>query len=301
MDLRGVENDWRTPLRPVDRIDPGLVQVRGRIGRAPRDEGQTMSIQLTNTQLVMLSAAAQREDRCIAAPPSLKGAAAQKTATKLVAAGLAKEMKAKPGAHVWRRDDATGLAYALKVTPAGLMAIALEDAEAAEPAVQISPPATGEVRTNIVDHEASTENVAGSTMIAKPREGSKLAGVIDLLRHEDGATIDQLADPSPAGAIESPSPSRSPPRSGTKLAQVTKLLQRDDGATIDELIATTGWLAHTTRAALTGLRKRGYAVTIDRSHKERGSIYRVDAFSCDLALGGIRFMTSPRFVREPSS
>ena len=181
------------------------------------------------------------------------------------------------------------------------LAIALEDAEAAEPAVQISPPATGEVRTNIVDHEASTENVAGSTMIAKPREGSKLAGVIDLLRHEDEELIDQLADPSPAGAIESPSRARSPPRSGTKLAQVTKLLQRDDGATIDELIATTGWLAHTTRAALTGLRKRGYAVTIDRSHKERGSIYRVDAFSCDLALGGIRFMTSPRLVRERSS
>lgn len=243
----------------------------------PETKGQTMSIKLTDTQLVMLSAAAQREDRCIAAPPSLKGAAAQKIATKLVAAGLAKETKAKPGAHVWRRDDATGLAYALKVTPAGLMAIAIEDAEAAEPAVQTSPPATGEVPTNIVDHEAAAENVAGSTTIAMPREGSKLAAVVDLLRHEDGATIDQLADPSPAGAIQSPSPSRSPPRSGTKLAQVTKLLQRDDGATIDELIATTGWLAHTTRAALTGLRKRGYAVTIDRSHKERGSIYRINA------------------------
>src|SRR5271154_2747367 len=106
-----------------------------------------MSIKLTDTQLVMLSAAAQREDRCIVPPPSLKGAAAQKIATKLVAAGLAKETKAKPGAHVWRRDDATRLAYGLKVTPAGLMAIAIEDAEAAEPAVQISPPATGEVPT----------------------------------------------------------------------------------------------------------------------------------------------------------
>lgn len=241
----------------------------------PETKGQTMSIKLTDTQLVMLSAAAQREDRCIEAPPRLKGAAAQKIATKLVAAGLAKETKAKPGAHVWRRDNATGLAYALKVTPAGLMAIAIEDAEAAEPAVQISPPATGEVPTNIMDHEAAAENVAGSTTIAMPREGSKLVKVVDLLRH--GATIDQLADPSPAGAIQSPSPSRSPPRSGTKLAQVTKLLQRDGGATIDELIATTGWLAHTTRAALTGLRKRGYAVTIDRSHKERGSIYRINA------------------------
>ena len=43
------------------------------------------------------------------------------------------------------------------------------------------------------------------------------------------------------------------------------LLERDHGATIAELIAATGWLAHTTRAALTGLRKRGYAVSIDRS------------------------------------
>ena len=277
MDVRGVENDWRTPLRPVDRIDPGLVPVRGRIGRAPRDEGSD-HVHQTHRH------AARHAQRRRAARRSLhrrsaesKGAAARKTATKLVAAGLAKETTAKPGAHVWRRDDATGLAYALKVTPAGLMAIAIEDAEAAEPAFQISPPATGEVPTNIVDHEAAAENVAGSTTIAMPREGSKLAGVVDLLRHEDGATIDQLADPSPAGAIQSPSPSRSAPRSGTKLAQVTKLLQRDDGATIDELIATTGWLAHTTRAALTGLRKRGYAVTIDRSHKERGSIYRINA------------------------
>ena len=52
------------------------------------------------------------------------------------------------------------------------------------------------------------------------------------------------------------------------------MLQRDCGATLEELIAATDWLPHTTRAALTGLRKRGYAVTIDRSDKERGSTYR---------------------------
>ena len=69
-----------------------------------------MSIKLTDTQLVMLSAAAQREDRCIVAPPSLKGAAAQKIATKLVAAGLAKEIKAKPGARLAaRRCERAGL------------------------------------------------------------------------------------------------------------------------------------------------------------------------------------------------
>ena len=69
-----------------------------------------MSTKLTDTQLLMLGAAAQRKDRCIAAPPSLKGAAAQKFAARLVAAGLAKEVKAKPGAHdlaVRRCDQAS--------------------------------------------------------------------------------------------------------------------------------------------------------------------------------------------------
>ena len=54
------------------------------------------------------------------------------------------------------------------------------------------------------------------------------------------------------------------------------LLQRGDGATLAELVAATGWLPHTTRAALTGLRKRGYAVGIDRADKARGSVYRIE-------------------------
>ena len=69
----------------------------------------------------------------------------------------------------------------------------------------------------------------------------------------------------------------SAPRGGSKLAHVIALLERNHGATIAELIAATGWLAHTTRAALTGLRKRGYAVAIDRSDDKRGSFYRIPA------------------------
>jgi hypothetical protein len=64
---------------------------------------------------------------------------------------------------------------------------------------------------------------------------------------------------------------------GSKLARVIELLQRDHGATIDELIVATGWLAHTTRAALTGLRNRGYVVAIDRTDNERRSFYRIIA------------------------
>jgi len=54
------------------------------LAELPETKGQTMSIKFTDTQFVMLSAAAQRKDRCIVAPPSVKGAAAQKIAKKLV-------------------------------------------------------------------------------------------------------------------------------------------------------------------------------------------------------------------------
>jgi hypothetical protein len=72
-------------------------------------------------------------------------------------------------------------------------------------------------------------------------------------------------------------PTSSAPRHGTKIAGVIELLQRDQGAKLDELIAATGWLPHTARAALTGLRHRGYDVRLERGEKGRASIYRAFA------------------------
>jgi len=151
-----------------------------------------MSIELTDTQLLTLSAAAQRQDRCIAAPPKLKGAAALKFAARLVTAGLVSEVKAKPGSHVWRRDDATGQAYALELTEAGLKAIAVDKIEV-ESASEILPTALGEDPQDTVDLGSAVGCAAPPTVIAAPREGSKLATVVSLLRREGGATIDQLA------------------------------------------------------------------------------------------------------------
>jgi hypothetical protein len=45
-------------------------------------------VKLTDTQLVILSAASQREDRGVELPPNLKGGAAQKVASKLLDEGL---------------------------------------------------------------------------------------------------------------------------------------------------------------------------------------------------------------------
>ena len=65
------------------------------------------------------------------------------------------------------------------------------------------------------------------------------------------------------------------PRVGTKITKIIAMLEGEHGATVAQLVAATGWLPHTTRAALTGLRKRGYTLTSDRSDRTRGSIYRI--------------------------
>ncbi|MCW3797232.1 DUF3489 domain-containing protein [Sphingomonas sp. BN140010] len=50
----------------------------------------------------------------------------------------------------------------------------------------------------------------------------------------------------------------------SKLESLAALLVRDEGATLDQMIAATGWLPHTTRAAMTGLRKKGYLIDGDK-------------------------------------
>jgi transcription initiation factor IIE alpha subunit len=63
-------------------------------------------------------------------------------------------------------------------------------------------------------------------------------------------------------------------RAGSKQAKIIELMKRTKGATLDEMVKATEWLPHTTRAALTGLRKRGFA--LERSKDEaKGSVYRI--------------------------
>lgn len=50
----------------------------------------------------------------------------------------------------------------------------------------------------------------------------------------------------------------------SKQQKLAGLLVRDEGATLDQMVAATGWLPHTTRAALTGLKKKGYALSSDK-------------------------------------
>ena len=62
---------------------------------------------------------------------------------------------------------------------------------------------------------------------------------------------------------------------GTKQARIIALLTRGTGATLDELVAATGWLPHTTRAALTGLRHKGFV--LDKSKRQDGKLSTASA------------------------
>jgi len=55
------------------------------------------------------------------------------------------------------------------------------------------------------------------------------------------------------------------------------MLTKTEGASLDAIVAATGWLPHTTRAALTGLRRRGFAIERERQEGEATSIYRIVA------------------------
>ena len=59
----------------------------------------------------------------------------------------------------------------------------------------------------------------------------------------------------------------------SKIAAVVSLLERANGATLAELVAATGWLPHTTRAALTGLKKKDHVIT--KNKRDDVTCYRI--------------------------
>ena len=128
---------------------------------------------LSDTQLVILSAAAQRDDRnVLPLPGSLRGGAAQKVIGALMKRELIAETvtdsrtKADPALNrIWRNDE-DGRAILLHITEAGLAAIGIEPEQ---------------------------PDAGSASKAHTPRTGTKQARLIEMLRAEDGATIDEIA------------------------------------------------------------------------------------------------------------
>ena len=88
-----------------------------------------------------------------------------------------------------------------------------------------------------------------TTMTRRPRKMARDAKIVTT-----GLTVPEgLNQP---GAFETPKTAVQPE---TKTTMVLGLLRRPEGATLEQLVAATGWLPHSARAALTGLRKNGHA------------------------------------------
>jgi hypothetical protein len=85
--------------------------------------------------------------------------------------------------------------------------------------------------------------------------------------------IGQLADSAPIAEHAALAPTSDAPTRPNKTTLILDLLRREEGATLAELIESTGWLPHTTRAALTGLRKKGHV--LDKSKRDDATCYRI--------------------------
>lgn len=144
--------------------------------------------QLSDTQAMILSAAAQRPERiALPLPESLRGGAAAKVVGAMIANGLLQEVDAdlRKGEPMWR-ETGDGHGTTLVATDAGLAAIGVEPEE----------PHTAPVgATDAPTKEAAPDTPSQPDAAPKartPREGTKQATLIAMLRAPDGVTIEEI-------------------------------------------------------------------------------------------------------------
>jgi len=213
---------------------------------------------LSDTQAILLSAAAQRPDgNLLPLPGSLRGGAAIKVVGALLTRGLAREdvtdlqTRADSALNtVWRNED-DGRAVLLKITPEGLAAIGVEPAgETVDYRINEGTNSAGEPAAGVVATEASPATPDAPTKRGRPKKA----------------------------AAEPGSPARRKTRDDTKQAQLIAMLRRKEGATIAQIVAATGWQPHTVRGAFAGALKKKLGLTVT-SEKVEGAerVYRIEA------------------------
>ncbi len=148
---------------------------------------------LTDTQLVILSAAAQRQDDAVLPlPRSLKvnKAAATTVLKSLLKKGLLKERPAAADEPHWR-ETRDGGRTALVITDIGLQAIGVDaDEKTSKESPSIKP--KPRQRSRRAERKLSGAKPNGRTSPAAVRPGTKQALMIDLLKRKKGATIEKI-------------------------------------------------------------------------------------------------------------
>jgi hypothetical protein len=143
---------------------------------------------LSDSQLVVLSTACQREDRSVyPLTAKLPGGAATKVLNSLLSKGLIKEVQAKREDHVWREHKKQGR-LTLRATPAAFEALGITTDDTAAPSNQEATTAQSKPTKGRKRKEA-----AASDKTKGKRTDSKQAKLIEMLKRSDGATIDEIA------------------------------------------------------------------------------------------------------------
>jgi len=192
--------------------------------------------QLSDSQLVVLTAACQRPDRCVfPVNPKLKGNAAGNVLKSLLNKGLIKEVRAKRDDTVWRHDRNHGK-MTLRATRAAFDALGIDPNE-----VAAAEDETEEARVS-----AEVAGEAGET-----DENSTKSKT-----HQRAVQKQTRAD--------------------SKQAQLIAMLKTPDGATIEEIVKKFDWQAHTVRGAIAGALKTKLGLNVQSEKVEgRGRVYRI--------------------------
>ena len=244
---------------------------------------------LSDTQRVILSAAAQHSMGIARTPISLPAAARNAVFRSLIKNNLLTEINA-PREHVglgWRQDE-DGTWIVARVTDEGLRAIGIDPNEGdavADTAPTVAPaaePATQEANSDEpaqaapLTEELAMLDQALATPTTTPRTNLRNAATAILAAWDDdtnreGDMIGALHTPMEAlRTLLASKPARSPrdpgvprkPREGTKQELVLAMLRRPEGATVAQIADATAWNSNTVRGFLAGLKKKGYAVEV---------------------------------------
>jgi hypothetical protein len=150
--------------------------------------------QLSDSQLVVLTAACQRPDRCVfPVTARLKGNAAGNVLKSLLNKGLIKEVRAKRDDTVWRHDENRGR-MTLVATKAAFAALGIDAQETpSEDETEIAPNDSEDAGEEPKAQRKAKSRVS-RTAAPRTRDGSKQAQLIAMLRRAKGATVDEIAE-----------------------------------------------------------------------------------------------------------
>jgi hypothetical protein len=216
-------------------------------------------IKLSDTQRVILSAAAQHEMGLARAPKTLPAAARNAVLRSLIKANLLTEINA-PREHVglgWRQDE-DGTWIVARITDEGLRAIGIDPNEGDAPA-DTAPTGAEDAAPQGDDAPPpeATQDAPTSAPRASLRDATqRVLAAWDDEANREGDMIGALDAPMEALRALLAGKSGRKPREGTKQEQVLTMLRREEGATIAQICEATGWQQHTVRGFFAGLKKR---------------------------------------------